>query len=499
MSPDLDTHVVTMNGQWNEQKGGGAFGLICVLFLASRLLLLNYNEAEFTDGYDFIVWSFKFAPDFPYHDLKFRLPAYPLLIRLPAQFLDPIVSGRLISPFSGLLCLLPLYKLCVEVYGRRAALLTCILFTVSALILFLTTRVLSDSLFLFFALATVLYAFRFFSRSETDSLPWVVLFSGLASLTRPEGLVLAPLWIAGLFRAIQLRLSKTVLVSMFPFLLWLVAIWLIVPGETGYGNVMRGSFRSLDPARFFLHAWTYLKIYPYLIFYPLFIFFVYNQFREMTTERRVWLVLLLYVHLAFLTVISVHSIWTTRFLVFPMTLLLVEAAAGMDRLENHAPKWLSKGLTILCILGSVVFAMVTLHFQKEMFANFRRTGEYLRSNFQDARIFSSNRFKESYYFGKKMKAYSPDFVYQEGDVITLHFSEGSDKEEELKLLRTRYQAEILFQTDVFVIPMLANTIVTKGTNTPGVVTQRFHPQKFTGIVLRIRGPKNASGINTGKK
>jgi len=53
----------------NEQQhvvskwGGWGFGLIFVSFLVSRLLLLNYNEAEFTDGYAFIDWPFHFLSE----------------------------------------------------------------------------------------------------------------------------------------------------------------------------------------------------------------------------------------------------------------------------------------------------------------------------------------------------------------------------------------------------------------------------------------------------
>ena len=60
-----------------------------------------------------------------------------------------------------------------------------------------------------------------------------------------------------------------------------------------------------------MYSLTYIEIYPYLIFYPLFILFVYNQFWEVTAKRRVWLLLVVYVHLAFLAVLSVHWAWTT--------------------------------------------------------------------------------------------------------------------------------------------------------------------------------------------
>lgn len=472
-------HVVSKQGGW-------AFGLICAFFLISRLLLLNYNEAEFTDGYAFIGWSFTFSSDFPYYVSGKYLPAYPLLIRLLSPFLDPIVSGRLISTFAGFLCLLPLYRLCLEVYGRRAALLASILFTVSAQILFLTTRVLSEPLFLVFSLATVLQANRLFSNSDMDSLPWLILFSGLATLTRPEGLAFAPLWILGLFRAVYLRRSKPVLWSIAPALLWLLALWMIYSGGSGYGNEMQRSLHSLSPTRFLMYSLTYIEIYPYLIFYPLFILFIYNQFRELTVKRRVLLLLVVYVHFAFLAVISVHWAWSTRLLALPMSLLLVEAAAGIERLENSAPKWLSNGWTVVSILGSIVFALVTLHFQKETFSDFKQTGEYIRSNFSDARIFSNDPFKESYYTRGNVNRYVPDHAYQQDDIIVLHSFYSHDLDQQLKSLEKRYQIEVLFRAESTVVPLIANTIITEASNTAWIASQRFYAQKFSGIVLRVK-------------
>jgi len=239
-----------------------------------------------------------------------------------------------------------------------------------------------------------------------------------------------------------------------------------------------------------MYSLTYIEIYPYLIFYPLFILFIYNQFRELTAKRKVWLLLVVYVHFAFLTVISAHWAWTTRLLALPMSLLMVEAAAGIEQLENRTPKWLSKGWTAVSILGSIVFALVTLHFQKETFSDFKQTGEYIRSNFSDARIFSNDPFKESYYTRGNVNRYVPDHAYQQGDIIVLHSFYSHDLDQQLKFLRKRYRIEILFQADSTVVPLIANTIITKGSNTAWVASQRFYAQNFTGIILRVLGTKN---------
>ncbi len=469
------------------------FYLICALFLASRLLLLNYNQAEFTDGYAFINWSFSLSADGFYHVSSKHLPVYPLLIRLPAWFLDPIVSGRLISTFAGFFCLFPLYSLCLEVYGRREALLASILFTISAQILFLTTRVLSEPLFLAFSLATILHAFRLFSDSDTDSLLWLILFSGLATLTRPEALVFAPLCIFGIYRAVHLRRTRPLVLSIAPLLLWFLGAWMIYQGGSSYGNDMLRSVHSLSPGRLLRNSWTYVWVYPYLVFCPLFLFAVYNQFRGFTSKRRVWLLLVTYVHCGFLALFSVHWAWTTRFLTFPMTLLFVEVAAGIERFADRAPKFLSKVLIAASITGSVLFAMVALYYQRDTFGDIRRTGEYIRSNLPGSRVFSNDQFKESYYTGSKVFRYVPHRVYRSDDIIVLHSFYSHDLDEQVQLLAAGYRIQELFRTDSVVVPLLANTIITQGSNTPAVASRLFQAQEFTSIVLRIVGPKRTIG------
>jgi len=202
-------------------RGVRPFFLICAFFLVSRLLLLNYNEAEFTDGYAFLDWSWspqiKLTDDLPSE----RLPAYPVLIQLFALFLDPIFSGRLISAFAGFLCLFPLYALASELYGARAALLASVLFTVSAQIVFLTTRVFSEPLFLAFSLAAILHALKLFRDNNDSSLPWLVLFSGLSVWTRPEGFAFAPLIILGFVLLVRRRRRRSLFRSLVPLCLWL--------------------------------------------------------------------------------------------------------------------------------------------------------------------------------------------------------------------------------------------------------------------------------------
>ncbi|MCI0414936.1 glycosyltransferase family 39 protein [bacterium] len=458
---------------------------------------MNYNQAEFTDGYAFLKWFISFGGENFFDVSSKHMPVYPLLIKIPALFLDPVLAGRLISALAGFFCLFPIYQLCLEVYGERTALLATILFTVSAQILFLTTRVLSEPLFLAFSFTAILHAFRLFSDQKINSLPWLILFSGLAGLTRPEGLTFVPLWIFGLIQAFRRRHFKSVLLSLPPLLLWFGYMLIVPQGGATYGSDMSRSLHSLSSWRLFRNLWMYVEIYPYVIFFPVLIFAGYNLFSELTPKRKVWLMLIAYVHVSILTVLSVFWAWTTRFLALPISVLLIEAAAGMDRFANRLPKWFSKCLIFATIVGSSVFAMIALHYQKDTFADIKNSAQYIRSHFPDSRIFSNDPFKVSCYTNGEVNKYEQKPIYRSGDIIALHSFYG-DLERDVTWLTTHYQVEEVFRTDSVVIPVLANTIITKGSNTPEVAARRFHGQTFTSVVLRISGKderRHSGGID----
>ena len=139
-------------------------------------------------------------------------PAYPLAIvaahRLAGgdgpdawQF-----AAQLASAAAGVLLVVPLYLVARELFGDCAAFPACVLFYAVPLTGHVFADTLSESTFLLFWASGFWCAVRFLKTGALGWLPAVVAFSGLAYLTRPEGLLLpaallatlglSPRWVA---------------------------------------------------------------------------------------------------------------------------------------------------------------------------------------------------------------------------------------------------------------------------------------------------------------
>ena len=116
-------------------------------------------------------------------------------------------AAQLASIAAALLLVVPLYLLARDLFGDRPALPACLLFYAVPLTGHVFADTLSESTFLLFWAWGLWGALRFLEAGERGWLPLVVLGSGLAYLSRPEGLllpaalattlVLCPRWVAG--------------------------------------------------------------------------------------------------------------------------------------------------------------------------------------------------------------------------------------------------------------------------------------------------------------
>src|SRR5688500_16306954 len=64
-----------------------------ILFFLSRFGLIWVNEAEFTDAYQLLTWTFD-------HPVRWH-PLYPILIKPVTALLEPVLAGRVLAILSG--------------------------------------------------------------------------------------------------------------------------------------------------------------------------------------------------------------------------------------------------------------------------------------------------------------------------------------------------------------------------------------------------------------
>jgi Dolichyl-phosphate-mannose-protein mannosyltransferase len=123
-------------------------------------------------------------------------PIHPLAIVVAHRVIrgdGPIAWQRAAAAAAiaaGVLLIIPLYLVALEIYGPPTAWIGCLLIAASPLVGFLVINILSESTFLVFWTWGLWAAIRFLREGRFRWLPVTIGFSGLAYLTRPEGLLL---------------------------------------------------------------------------------------------------------------------------------------------------------------------------------------------------------------------------------------------------------------------------------------------------------------------
>lgn len=183
-----------------------ALPLILVLFLAAMRLQWNgehsiavADEIGYITGGVNLVRTGHFINPWG-HQETWLPPTYPVLIGIGSLGgrLDPYVVGRLISVLAAVGSLVVLYRLARQAdptpRGHAVSLLAAALLAVNPTFQIHANRALSESV----ALCLTLLAFRAWL-ARPDSVGGAIevgFFVSLATLTRPETVVVAPLWYA---------------------------------------------------------------------------------------------------------------------------------------------------------------------------------------------------------------------------------------------------------------------------------------------------------------
>jgi hypothetical protein len=452
-----------------------------VAYLISRFALIQFNEAEFTDGYQLLTWSLD-------HPTRWH-PLYPLLIKPFAVIVDPVIAGRLISIASGFLAMLVLSRIAARVYGQRSATVMAWLYTASPLFFWCNIRVLTESTFqLLFCFSALLFLLSL--NNDRPHVPAAFIFvSGLSALTRPEGFILLPAVAYVLYQqVIQKPRNRRMVLSVAALFSWfLCLVWsFLISSSDSYSNIFVTNMSEFQWGHAFHRLTSYIEVYPYILFYP---FFVYALFNIVTHERRpfgfaAWKYLLLYVHVAFAVLLFFHPAWTTRFLLIPVSLLLVEASAGLVNSRVAV-----KTALVACCFS---FAFLAIYLQKGMFADFKTSAIAIKKISGEHRVISDEQAKTDYYLGKPVISYESNLELQTGDLLILH-SYNTDLNREKEFLDGRYVYQALVSTETSILPLLANSALgeIQYSNSPVALLQRFHQQRFQSVVLKIDRPKSS--------
>ena len=182
---------------WNEHVR--RLGLLMLLALALLSWLRSHTDVLFADGLRYIAQAQRFAGGQWQDGVQKSVdhPIYPLAIAASHWLrgggdrpLDWQGAAQAASVLAGVLLVIPLYLVCLELFGPHTAWLGSFLFLLAPQTGPILADVLSEGTFLLFWLTGLYAGLRFLREGSFWLLPLLILFSGLAYLTRPEGLLL---------------------------------------------------------------------------------------------------------------------------------------------------------------------------------------------------------------------------------------------------------------------------------------------------------------------
>jgi len=394
-----------------------------------RFSLLTLNKGEYTDGILQIL-------QFQQRD-SFWPPLYTAFIRLlQASGVEPIMAGRFISWAASVLLILPLWFVTRAWAGRRAALFATALYTASAMALRWSLRVMTDMPFAFLFTLACAGLLGFWARdargkeraaaegaihngpSADAPLPrcsaarlvWVTLVAVLATLTRYQGLMLAPLVLVALVEAWRRRAAGRLAATLAQVLWLALPAWFLFQRFGHLGQVVERAPEGFSWSTL-LNYWYYFEMFifltPYFLTLPVFVFFILGLFQgpspdEGEAVRRMPVrLLLLYSALAILAAQSVFQSFQSRYLLPLLPLALTCAGAGMARMERALSRKGPGGRRVVLVLAGVTlvwsmgFALAVVFLQRGAFGDLYEAGRYIRGlNLPPAtRIYSNETYK----------------------------------------------------------------------------------------------------------
>jgi 4-amino-4-deoxy-L-arabinose transferase-like glycosyltransferase len=402
--------------------------------------------------------------------------------------MDPIMAGRVISVLAGLLCLHYLFSIARKVYGNDAAKFTAMLFIVFPLGVWVQTRVLTESLFLFASTATIYSFLKSWNNENRFDFLTLMTFSALCALTRPEGTLFGILVVIAGIRLFRQRRFSDLLYSIPGLAFWLVFIsWIVEHSKrtVTYGTVAADSITTFSSERSLSYLASYLGVYPYIFGYVAFGLGFLNLISPRKRNRN-WTAIILAVNAVWLLMLSVHWAWSTRFLLLPATLLLVESGEKIAEIRNNLRPAYFRILTTVTFTSLIALASVSLYWQRDLFADCKEAALFIRSKRTNQRVFSDESIKTGYYLNAPVLNYSRTASYQPGDIITLH-SFHTDLRSEMVELSRLHKLAFVYIAKAYTIPILANLPLERfsDTSSPLVLTERFRKQEFQSVVIQV--------------
>jgi hypothetical protein len=247
-------------------------------------------------------------------------------------------------------------------------------------------------------------------------------------------------------------------------------------------------------SRILLFFSTYIENYPYSLTYPIFLAALSAiLWGTLNHSRRIWLIILAYLHLAVFGMVSIHGWWSSRFLILLLVFVLPESALFFVLLRTKIRKLTWSIVTIGAILFSFLFAFIGNYLQTDTYKDVKESAIFVKDNFPTSRVYSDETYKVPFYLRHDVTRYSPDQSFQAGDILVLH-SFHTPLQPELSQLSTTYDFRPLFVARSRTMPVLTNSLLESIAinGQPITIVKRFEWQRFESIVVQIGKRKGST-------
>jgi len=208
--------------------------IVFIIALAVRIAYLEsiknnpfFNHPIMDEKYH-DEWAQEIAKDQIFARAPFyRAPAYPFLLgSIYAVFGQGYYTPRVIGNIIGALSCVLVYLIGSMMFSHKVGLLSALLACLYGMFLYFDSMLLTTTLEVFFCLLGILYASKWIKEQKNVNLVIAGIFFGMASITRPNFLLIIPAFAIYIF--ISLKSSQGKLNSVLFLLVGLIPVVLII-------------------------------------------------------------------------------------------------------------------------------------------------------------------------------------------------------------------------------------------------------------------------------
>ena len=398
-----------------------AASFLCKIAMVFSIRGLWWDEAVYL-GLGKNLASGTYSLDTTYPVESFRPPLFPFLISL---FHSSIPEARIFVCSLSLICILAIYFLFREKFGKRIALWSSFFLSTNAMFIFFTTKVLSETLFMIFLTVCIFFYLTWAKSGRNRDIFLSGVFAGLAFITRYFASILILSCMLSLFFAREGKPNKLHCILCFTTgVLLVVSPWFAL-GVAYYNNPVGA---LLVNGKIFLSSIPdqrgVLQFFDAFGFQLLFFVLGIITFFRVKIREKTFLLLLTF--LSFAAFFSMHH-KEARYLLSFMPVYALISSFGVEHMAGGKTKKILMLIALAVGVASTFHGLNVIVSDRDAALPLVEACEFVKENIPHDAVVMTQSFPYAYYFLEN------DIVAVTGDVQTEEYYINEKKMFENKL------------------------------------------------------------------